>query len=359
MLLTKTPRLLLMAACIAASLNLPTSVARQDVHLDNACACTMGTIPVAVDVHIPADPTLPLSTTDTRRLHHRVQILLHGDTYNSAYWNFPVSGLQNYSYVAYSCERGLSSFAFDMIGAGLSTRPNSSDIQLFISGNITASLLAMLKDGSISHALGGQGTKFPKVIAIGHSLGAVTFNWAAIALGARAPFDAFIATAHIHDPGFLVGIDVPLLPANEVDPLRWGALDSGYITTPNISARASFYSPDNSTFSPQVLAIDELTKDVGSSAISVGLSAIYEPATGYTGPVAVIVGEKDQVHCDSAANNFVPCNATGVLALEQPFYPDSKNVTAFVIEDTGHDLDFHFSANETFDLSVELVRKPV
>jgi hypothetical protein len=34
----------------------------------NACSCDLGIIPVNVDVNIPADPSSPLNTTDTRRL---------------------------------------------------------------------------------------------------------------------------------------------------------------------------------------------------------------------------------------------------------------------------------------------------
>jgi pimeloyl-ACP methyl ester carboxylesterase len=290
----------------------------------------------------------------------RIQMLVHGDTYTSSYWTFPINGFSNYSYVAFSCERGLSSFAFDMIGAGLSTRPdNSSDIQVFVTANITASLSTMLKNGTISHVLGGREKKFSKVVAIGHSLGAVTLNWAAISLGSNTPFDAFVSTGHIHDPGFLQGIDVPLLPASEVDPARWGTLDPGYITTPNISTRAIFYAPDNSSFSSQVLMIDELTKDIGSSGTTAGLTGVYLPATGYAGAVAAVVGSEDQIHCDSPGNHFVPCNAAGVLEQEKPFYPDTRNLTAFVQENTGHDLNLHFSAKQTFQLFAELVQQLV
>jgi hypothetical protein len=285
-------------------------------------------------------------------------MLVHGDTYTSSYWTFPINGFLNYSYVAFSCERGISSFAFDMLGAGLSTHPsNSTDIQLAVAGNITSSLAAMLKDGSVSRALGGPGAAFSKVIATGHSLGSITLNWAAIALGASAPFDAFVSTAQIHDPGRLkTGLDTALEPARNVDPVRWGGLDPGYLTTPNVSVRARFYAPDKSTFSEQILEIDQLTKDLGSSAMAPSVPSIYAPATGYLGPVAVVMGSEDQIHCYNAANGFAYCNVTGVMEQERPFYPDTRNLSVFVIEHTGHDLNLHFSANGTFHLFTELVQ---
>ncbi|EIN10217.1 hypothetical protein PUNSTDRAFT_43200 [Punctularia strigosozonata HHB-11173 SS5] len=371
-----------LAAWLALSGGLATGRDVPPSGTSTACTCNIGTIPVAVDVRIPSDPSLPINTTDTRRIHEiydifgvlcapnedassglsdRVQLLLHGNTYTTAYWTFPYNGFRNYSYVAYSCERGLSSFAFDMVGSGLSTRPsNSSDIQLFVASNVTSSLSAMLKDGTVSRALGGSGKRFSKVVAFGHSLGAVTLNWVAIALGSRTPFDAFVPTGHIHDPGFIVIDPVQHVPAREVDPARWGNLDPGYITTPNISARATFYSTDTTTFSSQVLMIDELTKDLGSSAMAPALEgAVYVPATGFTGPVAIVVGEDDQVHCVSPGNDFLPCNITSVLAQERPFYSDSKNVTAFVVPKTGHDLDLQFTTNETFQLFTDLVNELV
>jgi pimeloyl-ACP methyl ester carboxylesterase len=292
----------------------------------------------------------------------RIQLLVHGDTYTSSYWTFPYNGFQNYSYVALSCQNGLSSFAFDMIGAGLSTLPtNSTDIQLSVAGNITATISTMLKNGTIGSSLGGKGTKFPKVVAIGHSLGAVTLNWVAVALGSRTPFDAFVSTGHVHYPDFLTtGSAISVAPAAVVNPARWGRLDSGYITTPNIASRALFYSPNNTTFSSQVLMLDEITKDLGSAAMSTSLRDVfYAPATGYTGPVAVVVGSDDQLDCENSANDFRPCNTTGILAQERPFYPDSQNLTVFVIEKTGHDLNLHFSAKETFRLFNELVMRLV
>jgi hypothetical protein len=288
----------------------------------------------------------------------RIQMLMHGLTYTSAYWTWPYNGFQNYSYVGYSCEHGLTSFAFDAPGAGHSTIPhNSTDVQLPVLAEVAVSLSAMLRNGTLAKAFNVHGSRgWDRVIGVGHSLGSAAMNWAAITLGSTTPFDAIIASSLLHTPSGIVTPPNPFFPARDVSPSKWGGLDPGYITTSNISDRAGFYSTDNSTFSPEILMIDELTKDIGSIWSFDQLGNLFQPARGFEAPVAVVIGQGDQFQqCNRPANNFLPCTDDEVLMLEQPFWPDSRNLTAFVIESTGHDLNLHFSARGTFALFHKLV----
>ncbi len=264
-----------------------------------------------------------------------------------------MNGFQNYSYAAHACSQGQTTFSYDELGVGLSERPlNSTDIQIPVAASIASSLAAQLKDGTLTSSLGLEKQLFKKVVGIALSQGSVVFNFIAITQGASTTLDAMILTGHIHDQGFLATFDDPKPLASQVDPARWGNLDSGFITTPN---RSSFYSPDTSTFSPDVFMLDGLTKDVSTIWYTRELPSVYVPAKGFTGPVVELVGSMDQLHCLNAVDNNLPCNATVLQQIEAPFWPDSRNFTALVREGSGHDVNLDFGAAETFALYSSLV----
>lgn len=127
-----------------------------------------------------------------------------------------------------------------------------------------------------------------------------------------------------HNPQFIIKSPVVALPASQVNPARWGGLDPGYITTPNASARFLFYGPENSSFSPTIFQLDELTKDAGSKWISAQIRFTYTAAVGYMGPVVELVGSLDKIHC---LDEGAPCNQTKLQVSEASFWPDSKNFT--------------------------------
>jgi len=323
-----------------------------------------------VDVTIPVDPSVPegLNSTNTMRLQttfdvfgtlcepvsettqNAVQLLLHGFTYNSQYWDVTWGGLQNYSYVDFSCRRGISSFAYDDLAAGQTIKQNSTHVQLPTVASVSSSLARDLKSGRISQLLFGSEKKYEKVVGIGHSLGSITLDQGAISDGAHSPFDGLILTGSIHPPSYQNNVSAP--PAREVNPGRWGDLDPGYVTTPNISERSKFYGPDNGTsFSPTVLQLDELTKDVGSTWSVLQLKSTFVPAFGFRGPVAEIVGSEDQAFCLPSGG---PCDQAKLQVSEAAFYPDSKNFTMIVIDGFGHDLNYQFGAAEVYPIMTSL-----
>lgn len=156
----------------------------------------------------------------------------------------------------------------------------------------------------------------------------------------------------MHDPGFLESTKLGKLAARDVDSARWADLDPGYISSPN---RTQYYPPDNSSFSADVLRIDELTKDVSTIYYTDQAAAVYVPAKGFTGPVVQLVGSEDQVHCLNNGDGFVPCDAMALQSSEAQYWPDSKNFTVIVREGQGHDVNLDFGAAETFSLLTRLV----
>jgi hypothetical protein len=128
----------------------------------------------------------------------------------------------------------------------------------------------------------------------------------------------------IHDPQFVIQSPVVTAPASEVDPVRWSHLDAGYITTPNTSARLLFYGPTNSSFSPTLFQLDELTKNAGSKWLSAQIRFTYTSAFGFNAPVVELVGSFDQVHCTPSGH---PCDRAELQVSEAIYWPDSKNFT--------------------------------
>ncbi|KAF8518280.1 hypothetical protein BU17DRAFT_48874, partial [Hysterangium stoloniferum] len=367
-IMPKVSRFLLAMAVIGRA---AVAITKLDVHYSSsepgphACSCSAGFVPVPIDVWIPSDPTNPagLNTSDNRRLHTTFDIfgklcqplLLHGQSYSSQYWDIEWNGFQNYSYAAASCSRGLSSFLYDNTGAGRSTRPeNATDCQMPTASGVLSAVTRDLKSGRISRLLTGRSVAYERVVGIGHSLGSVVMNFAAIREGEASLFDALVLTGHLHDPHFLLGSPIATVPASEAVPGRFAGLDPGYITTPNISARALFYGPSPTAYSPAVLQLDELTKDAGSRFISIQDRFVYAPAYGFSAPVVGIIGQFDQVHC---IPNGGPCNQSELEASEAAFYPDARSFQMIVVEGSGHDINLEFPAGEVFQTMISLFER--
>lgn len=126
-----------------------------------------------------------------------IRILLHGQSYTHAYWDISWNGYQNYSYVQFSCENGITSFAYDNICAGLSSKPQSEECQLPSVAAIASSIARQAKTGKLAQTLTGQSKLFQKVVGFGHSIGSVVMNYAAIRDGASSPYDALVLTGSI------------------------------------------------------------------------------------------------------------------------------------------------------------------
>ncbi|KAJ7691030.1 hypothetical protein B0H17DRAFT_935509 [Mycena rosella] len=290
--------------------------------------CSSLVIPVHVDVLVPKDPTdvfagLKSNASGLRRVDAMydvygvfcqpdtvppknagqpdndpniggfsdvLQLLVHGITYTSQYWSPPVEEFRNYSYAAFSCDRGLSSLAVDWVGVGLSSRPvNASDVQYPTGAAALSQVARHLKNNSILPGV----QLFEKIIGIGHSAGSGLLHFGAIVEGARSPFDGLILTGSLSvEPGTLLPLySIP--SARDDDPLRWGALDPAYITTSN---RTIFYPADPTAFSPRMLIFDDFTKDVGTVS-TFRQTPTTSLTTEYAGPVAKIVCSEDQLFC--------------------------------------------------------------
>ncbi|KAJ7024665.1 hypothetical protein C8F04DRAFT_1010483 [Mycena alexandri] len=345
---------------------------RNYVAAQSVCACSSVVIPVHVDVLVPKDPTdefagLKSNASELRRVdatydiygifcepattvssqnNDVVQLLVHGFTYTSQYWSPPVEEFRNHSYASFSCGHGFSSFAVDVLGAGLSSRPvNASDVQYPTSAAALSQVARYLKTTSLLPGV----PAFNKVIGIGHSAGSGLLDFGTIVEGPQSPFDALILTASLGTK-----INTSTLPtftsARDVDPLRWGSLDLGYVT---VSNRSLFYPTDTSTFSPRMVLLDEFTMDVGTVGTfeQTGTIAL---TTGYFGPVAKVVGSEDQLFCTGTDR----CEDVEALtAAERTLWPAAQSFKVVVEEGSGHDMNLDFFADGPFNTLVRFVKQ--
>ncbi|KIJ41986.1 hypothetical protein M422DRAFT_255007 [Sphaerobolus stellatus SS14] len=360
----------------------------------DACSCSSGFIVVGIDAEVAVDPSVkkPLNSTALRRqkttfnifgklcqpvMHNtkeslNVQLLLHGITYTKQYWDVQWNNFQNYSYMEYSCSHGVSSFAYDDVCAGQSTKPaNSQECQLPTAAAVASSLAHQLKDGSIGTKLTGNPIPFQKVFGIGHSMGSVVLNYGAILEGRESPFTGLIFTGKLSSlrkfqrPDslyLLIGLGHSLLgldtinsiadslpTASSVDPARWGDLDTGYITTLDVDQRTMFYGPPG-TFDTNILQLDSLTKDVSTVWMLIqSVTGNINNPTQFHGPVTTIDGALDAI-------SGCPCNETTFPVTEKAFFPDA-NYTAILIPGQGHDLNLEFGAKDVFPIMLDLFRK--
>ncbi|KAJ6480135.1 hypothetical protein C8R45DRAFT_1154934 [Mycena sanguinolenta] len=335
-----------------------------------SCGCSSLVIPVHVDVLVPKDPTdelagLRSNASSLRRVDDTydifgvfcrpdgvspgesvVQLLVHGFTYTSQYWSPPVEEFRNYSYTAFSCERGLPSLVVDWLGVGLSTRPmNSSDVQYPTAAAAVSQVALHLKTASIVPGI----PPFKKVIGIGHSAGSGLLNFNAIVDGPLSPFDGLILTGSLSSPpGALPPLSI-LTPARDDTPLRWSALDPGYVTTSN---RSIFYPADTTAFSPRMMEFDGFTKDLGTVG-TFEQTPITSLTAQYTGPVVKIVGSEDQLLC--AADRCI--NVTALTASERVGWPASQSFEVVVEQGSGHDMNLDFKAQGPFNTFVAFVNQ--
>ncbi|KAJ7290672.1 hypothetical protein C8J57DRAFT_342855 [Mycena rebaudengoi] len=328
------------------------------------CGCSSVVIPVHVDVLVPKDPTDPFgglrsNSSSLRRVNDEykmygvfcqphiisvknsgvLQLLVHGATYNSQYWSPPIEEFRNYSYAAFSCDRGLSSLAIDALGAGLSSHPaNASDVQYPTGAAALSQLARHLKKSALLPGV----MPFKKIIGIGHSAGSSLLNFGAIVDGTRSPFDGLILTGSVifdHGPPSLSSFP----SARDADPLRWGTLDPAYLTTSN--DRTIFYPADPTAFSLRMLLFNAFTKDIVSVSMILQVATTSVPVLEYKGPVAKVIGSEDQISCQSGRCMDV----SELTAAEHVAWPAAQSFELVVSQGSSHDINLDFFALGVFN----------
>ena len=166
-----------------------------------------------------------------------LQILSHGDTLSSNYWNIS----PNQSYVDYMTAAGYATLAYDRLGIGRSDHPDSIQVvQYPIHVEILHQIVQTLRKGSFKDV-----PSFSKYVAVGHSAGST----ASSDLTSKYPkdFDA-VSLQGISAVQTFIGLTdaALLLSIGAIDERTGKPLPNGYLT-PAIAEgiQFSFYSYPN------------------------------------------------------------------------------------------------------------------
>jgi pimeloyl-ACP methyl ester carboxylesterase len=268
------------------------------------------------------------ATAEERSDGTTVQLLVHGATYSHDYWDVGIVQGTIYSYARAVAARGIATFAIDEIGVGGSSHPLSTLVTLDSAAYVAHQIVAALRNGSLT------GTRFGKVIAVGHSLGsAVVWNEAI----RYADVDGVIVTgaAHSRAQQFDAELRASFYPATKDPRFENTGLDSGYLTTvPGARARL---------FSEAPTAAAEGHKDVvPATKLTSALRVANGKATrAIRVPVLTILGSNDATTCGpSTLDGYFDCSSgAAVVRQETPYYSRQARLRACVIPGAGHDLN--------------------
>lgn len=267
---------------------------------------------------------------------HRVDVLVHGGSYNRYYWDVPVD-FPAYSYVERTLQEGRATFAYDRLGTGASSRP----LSLLATGSADAFVLHQL----VSWLRGGA-QDFDKVNLVGHSFGS---SVATLEAAIYRDVDLVVLTGWAHATGPAITTLVQQSIPAEFDPKFAGqGYDLGYLSLQPGTRGQVFY---NETADPDVVAYDEAARDVLPSGQFFQLIQLLQPpfltpSDSLTNHILVLVGDEDEVLCGLTLNCTVESN---VVANETPHYSSAASLTVGTVANTGHNLALHPTAGASFN----------
>lgn len=258
-----------------------------------------------------------------------VVTMVHGATYNHNYWDFAYKP-DTYSFSKKLNGAGYATFVIDRLGAGNSTVPPSSQLNLSVEARQLHEVVQGLRAGRIG------GTGFGKVVLAGYSLGSAVSS---IEASTYQDVDAVLISAlgHFNNPDGQQAI-IENGHSPNVDPVLSGRheYDDGYATTKPGSRKTVFYA--DQPMDPGVLEEDERTKDanVFSEASD---PLILDPAVskGIKVPVMFALGDHDPLMC---GEGYEDCSSQEALrAQEAPFFTSAPSFDVLLLPDSGHGLN--------------------
>lgn len=252
-----------------------------------------------------------------------VLVLVPGATYGGVYWDFPFDP-EMYSFRAAMNRAGIATMVVDRLGTGKSSRPASELVTTTAQVRAVHNVVQALRRGAVG------GRSYRKVLLGGHSLGSII---AMVESGTFGDADGTLLTGYTHvvDTEFAKNLATHgLYPAAEDPKFSGEGLDPGWLTTRPGTRAAAFYSA--STANPQVVAADEGTKDLVSTAeaadaITLATGSSFSAAI--EDPVMIATGRNDRIF-------RVPTSNAALEAQERAFFNPQAQLRAAVMPEVGH-----------------------
>ncbi|KAI0103348.1 Alpha/Beta hydrolase protein [Nemania sp. FL0031] len=257
-----------------------------------------------------------------------LQLLVHGASFNKHMWDSEYKP-ERYSWVQRMSQEGYPTLAIDLIGSGNSTFPDGLfEVQTQMYVETVHHLVQKLRNGDV------EGRKWEKIVLVGFSIGGMMGT----SLAQQYPddFDALVLHAISWDiswiyPAFLSGLQ---LPAQQVDPEKWGHIPAVYQTQSTRDGRrvACFAG----TYEEGAVEWDWQTRDFDTLGAAITFTFHLVEAPQYNRPVFLGLGDQDSTFCG------------GQFCREQPYavykkFPKASAIDMKRYEKTGHLILYHYS----------------
>jgi len=253
-----------------------------------------------------------------------VQLLVHGGTYSSRYWDLPYEP-DRYSYQRDMAAHGFATFAMDCLGSGESSMPPSVLLSGAVQAQVIHQVVGQLRTGRVA------GLRFDRVVLSGHSTGS---GFAVLEASTYHDVDGVVLTGMTHRLHWPVHISVFV---DHVRPVQFDPVlstrggDPGYLTTMP-GSRGVFHQPGD--VDPGVVAADEATKDrlpLTVLADTVPLAFETNLSRQIDVPVLIADGQDDPLFC------YAVCASADELRSEEaPYFGPAAQLSVFLLPHTGH-----------------------
>jgi pimeloyl-ACP methyl ester carboxylesterase len=251
------------------------------------------------------------------------------------YWDFPYEP-ETYSYVASATQQGYATFNLSRIGIGESDHPDGSLLDVDVHAYVAHQVVQFLRQ-EIE-------VSFGPLVAVGHSMGSVI----TIALATRFPegLDGVVLTGFVHNrnPDGSSAMAATAYSA-ATDPRFAEASWADTYWTSRPETRADlFYVPENTD--PEAIATDEATTETLTVSEVTSMRPYFGTNTLVIQfPVLILVGDDDIIGC---SEEFDCRDHEMVETHEQGFFSPQACIETNVIEQTGHNLNLHLNAPESY-----------
>ncbi|MFI5539241.1 alpha/beta hydrolase [Nocardia sp. NPDC051900] len=300
----------------------------------------------AVSIPVPLGEMAGSLCTPTARATDTVMVLIAGSNYNATYWDFPYAP-ETYSFRRAMNAAGIATLVVDRLGNGASTRPPSTQVTATVSARALHDIVRSLRAG-----LAGA-PPFGKVITGGHSLSS---GIDVLEATTYQDVDGVLLTGYSHalNVSEVLGVISTYHQAAEDPQFAGRGYDAGYLATRPGTRAADFFAPE--TADPEVLAVDEATKEVFSpTEYPDGLTSTLPPMSNFINvPVLVVNGSRDRLSCGPA---YAVCaDAETLRATEAPFFGPAARLRTFVLPGSGHSVNLARNTAEYRAAVVDWVR---
>jgi pimeloyl-ACP methyl ester carboxylesterase len=268
-----------------------------------------------------------------------LQVLVHGGTYSSAYWDLPGFNDQ-YSYSKAMNAAGYATLAIDQLGVNRSSHPASALLTEDAQAKAVHDVVQAARDGLL-------GNPFERIALVGHSIGSIT---AVVEAAEYHDVDGVVLSGLSHSPG-AVGLArlatyarPALLDAAVSDQIP--PLDLGYLSAPG--SRAVFYGSGDAD--PAVVTTDEALRSPLSAVQLATFPEYLFLTSSIDVPTLLADGQDDVMFCaGGGGGSLTDCtNADTLHMAEAPFFAPAAHLQTFVLPGAGHIVNFSLNAQAWF-----------